>query len=115
MVGLCALQAVALWPLLSGPRRLALAAELLCPLAVLTLCVSRMAFDGTTAWFSALRPLEAAFLVINLTAAVVAAGLLLAAGAAAEEARGAAAWAVWCVNTASCAAMVYLAFFFRLF
>jgi len=91
----------------SHQGRLVRFGALACPLVVLAVCLARM---GPLTNGSDVTPLEQAFLGINVANAIGALVLLLRNGGP-----KAAAWAVWLVNSASCAAMVYLAFFFRLF
>ena len=109
VAGLCAVQGAALLAMVTGWRAWADCVALLCPLTILALCLARMpiGIQGVE-----MRPVEVAFLTVNVVSAVVAATFLLRHFAAAPVwGRG----AVWVVNSLACAAMVYLAFFFRLF
>lgn len=108
VLALCGLQALAAWALWAGRLSLAAWAALLCPVAVLALVLTRMSFVQGLA----VRPLEWAFLLLNATAVLAAAAWLLRP---AGEAGWWATWGLWALNTAACTAMVYLAFFFRLF
>lgn len=108
VAGLCAVQGVALFATASGATRWAAWAGLLCPLGILALCANRMSLGVTGV---SPRPIELMFLAANLASATLAALHLWRAGAAPVWTR----WGLWIVNTASCAVMVYLAFFFRLF
>ena len=108
VVGLCAVQGVALFATATGATRVAAWAGLLCPLGILALCANRMALGVTGV---SPRPIEILFLAGNLAAATLAVLLLWRAGAAPAWS----GWGLWIVNAASCAVMVYLAFFFRLF
>lgn len=108
---LCLLQALGAWALFFNRWRLATWVALACPLAVLALCIGRMSFDGPLSLLRSLRPLEQVFLAGNAVSALAAAGLLLGKVDSASEM----GWLLWAFNTVSCAVMVYLAFFFRLF
>lgn len=110
-VALCLLQAWGAWALFFKRWDVATWVALACPLAVLALCIGRMSFDGPLSLWRGLRPLEQVFLAGNVLLALAAAGLLLGRVGAAS----ATGWLLWVFNTASCAVMVYLAFFFRLF
>lgn len=107
VVGLCLLQLAAGAGLATGRPRLAVWGGVLCPLCVLVICAARIHLGGQ--WAS-LRGSEIGFLMANLASAGV--GLVQWRRAAP---RTGVAWGGWLLNTASCACMVYLAFFFRLF
>lgn len=105
VVGLCALQGASLWAGWAGAGRVADWVALLCPAGVLALTLGRMS-PGSD-W----RPIETAFLAMNLACLGLALVLLWSGAAAPVAAR----WGLWAVNSLSCAILVYLAFFFRLF
>ena len=80
---------------------------LLCPSIIVAFCLSRMTGNIQSGNVSGL---EAAFLLFNVASAAASVFLLRTNGGPA-----ALFWTVWVANSASCAFMVYLAFFFRLF
>lgn len=102
-----ALQAAALVAALWGTLRLASGVAFLCPAIILGVILSRM---GPTIHWGNVTLLEKAFLAVNLASALVSLLLLRRNGRPAGL-----FWAIWIANSLSCAAMIYLAFFFRLF
>ena len=90
-----------------GAIRLAGGIAFVCPSIILGVCLGGM---GPRIQWGDVTALEAGFLIVNLASAAVSLFLLRTGGRPA-----ALFWAVWTVNSLSCAMMIYLAFFFRLF
>ena len=108
VVALGVIQLAAAWAALAGRRRWLGHAAWACPAGILLICSTRL--GAGPAW-AQLRGIEIAFLAGNLGCAVVALILLLQPA----QAPGWAAWSLWWINSAFCAAMIYLTFFFSLF
>ena len=87
--------------------RLGCGVAFLCPAVILGICLSRM---GPGIEWSHVNRLEAGFLALNLASALVSLFLIPTSGRPL-----ALLWSVWIANSVSCAFMIYLAFFFRLF
>ena len=98
--------AAGIWGL-AGSRRALQWAALICPIAILAILAAR--WQWSIPW-ATLRSAEIAFIAVNVVSAAVAIGTLRAATAPLV-----ALWGHWLINSLLCGAMVFLAFFFRLF